>query len=50
MVEVLIEERFGSGCSRPKDYKRAVVVDAEVNKEQGTPLFGVSGVVRSKKV
>jgi len=27
-----------------------VVVDAEVNKEPGRPLFGVSGVVRSKKV
>jgi len=28
MVEVRIEEMFGSDWSRPKDYKRAVVVDA----------------------
>ena len=26
-----------------------MVVDAEVNKEQRRPLFGVNGVVRSKK-
>ena len=26
------------------------MVDAEVNKERGRPLFGVNGVVRSKKV
>jgi hypothetical protein len=26
-----------------------VVVDAEVNKEQGRPLYGVNGEVRSKK-
>jgi len=32
MVEVLIEEMFGSGGSRTPDYERAVVVDAE-NKE-----------------
>ena len=49
MVEVRIEEMFGSDGSRPKDYERAVVVDAEVNKEQGRPLLGVNGVVRSKK-
>jgi hypothetical protein len=30
------------------DYRRAVVVDAEVNKEQRRPLFGVNGEVRSK--
>jgi hypothetical protein len=30
--------------------KRAVVVDAEVNKEPGRPLFGVNGEVRSKKI
>ncbi|MFZ0702379.1 MAG: hypothetical protein WAM80_11090 [Candidatus Acidiferrales bacterium] len=28
MVEVLIEEMFGSDRSRPKDYGRAVVIDA----------------------
>jgi hypothetical protein len=28
MVEVLIEEMFRSGWNRPKDYRRAVVVDA----------------------
>jgi hypothetical protein len=27
----------------------AVVVDAEVNKEQGRPLIGVNGAVRSKE-
>jgi hypothetical protein len=26
-----------------------VVVEAEVKEEQGRPLFGVNGVVRSKK-
>ncbi len=33
-----------------KDYERAVVVEAEVKKEQGRPLVGVSGVVRSKRI
>jgi hypothetical protein len=28
MVEVLIEEMFGSDRSRPIDYRRAVVIDA----------------------
>ena len=28
MVEVLIEEMFGSDRSRPNDYRRAVVIDA----------------------
>ena len=28
MVEVLIEEMFGSDRIRPKDYRRAVVIDA----------------------
>jgi hypothetical protein len=28
MVEVLIEEMFGSDRSRPEDYRRAVVIDA----------------------
>ena len=34
MVEVLIEEMFRSDRSRPLDYKRAVVVDAEVKDER----------------
>jgi hypothetical protein len=34
MVEVLIEEMFGSDGSRPKDYKRAVVVDAEKKENE----------------
>jgi hypothetical protein len=38
MVEVLIEEMFGSDRSRPKDYKRAVVVDAEVKRTTKTTL------------
>ena len=29
------------------DYERAVVVDAKVKEEQGRPLFGVKGQVRS---
>jgi len=32
MVEVLIEEMFGSDWSRPKDYRRAVVVDTGVKE------------------
>ena len=28
MVEVMIEEMFGSDRIRPKDYRRAVVIDA----------------------
>jgi hypothetical protein len=47
MVEVLIEEMYGSDRIRPLDWERAVVVDAGVNKEQGRPLFGVNGEVRS---
>jgi hypothetical protein len=27
-----------------------VVVEAEVKEEQGRPLFGVNGVVRSKRI
>jgi|HubBroStandDraft_6_1064221.scaffolds.fasta_scaffold3763052_1 hypothetical protein len=49
MVEVRIEEMFRSERSRPLDYERAVVVEAEVKEEQGRPLFGVNGVVRSKR-
>ena len=32
MVEVRIEEMFGSDGSRPKDYERAVVVEREVKQ------------------
>ena len=32
MVEVLIEEMFGSDRNRPKDYGRAVVIDARPKK------------------
>jgi hypothetical protein len=48
MVEVRIEEMFGSDRSRSKDYKRAVVVEAKFKEEQGRPLFVVSGELRSK--
>jgi hypothetical protein len=50
MVEVLIEEMFRSDRNRSRDYQRAVVVEAEVKEEQGRPLSGVNGEVRSKKV
>jgi hypothetical protein len=33
VVEVLIEEMFGSDRSRPKDYRRAVVIDAGPKKK-----------------
>jgi len=38
MVEILIEEMFGSDGSRPQAYERAVVVDAEVNQANETIL------------
>ena len=38
MVEVRIEEMFGSDRSRPKDYERAVVVDAEAEESGKTTL------------
>jgi hypothetical protein len=38
MVEVQIEEMFRSDRSRPKDYERAVVVEAEVNRTRKTTL------------
>jgi hypothetical protein len=41
MVEVLIEEMFGSDLSRPTDYERAVVVDARTERRH--TLFGVNG-------
>ena len=31
VVEVLIEEMFGSDRSRPRDYRRAVVIDTRPN-------------------
>ena len=34
MVEIRIEEMFGSDRSRPLDYERAVVVDREVRKNE----------------
>ncbi len=34
MVEVLIGEMFGSDRSRPLDYERAVVVDAEKKENE----------------
>jgi len=34
LVEVLIEEMFGSERSRPTDYERAVVVGAEENEQE----------------
>jgi hypothetical protein len=34
LVEVLIEEMFGSDRSRPKDYERAVVVGPELNEQE----------------
>lgn len=47
MVEVLIEEMFGSDRNRPIDYERAVVIEAR--KKRIRPLAGVSGVVCSEK-
>ncbi len=40
MVEVRIEEMFRSDRNRPRDYERAVVVDAQDKEEQRRPLFG----------
>jgi hypothetical protein len=34
MVEVLIEEMFRSDRNRPKDYRRAVVVNAEKDEHK----------------
>jgi hypothetical protein len=51
MVEVQIEEMFGSDRNRPRDYKRAVVVDAEVKEKRAKkPLTEVNGEVRSEKI
>ncbi len=36
MVEVLIEEMFRSDRNRPRDYERAVVVDAEASETRKT--------------
>ena len=50
MVEVRIEEMFGSDRSRLRDYERAVVVDARVKEEQGRPPLAVNGEACSKSV
>ena len=50
MVEVQIEEMFRSDRNRSKDYKRAVVVDAEVEENEQKTLTEVNGEVRSKKI
>jgi len=34
MVEVLIEEMYGSDWNRPLGYERAVVVDAEITENE----------------
>jgi len=34
MVEVRIDEMFGSDWIRPKDYERAVVVDEEIKENE----------------
>ena len=39
LVEVLIEEMFGSDRIRPLDYERAVVVDAEKKESEREKLF-----------
>ena len=36
MVEVLIAEMFGSDRNRPRDYERAVVVEAELTETNET--------------
>jgi len=36
MVEVLIEEMFRSDRNRPKDYRRAVVVNAQKEEDERT--------------
>jgi hypothetical protein len=54
MVEVLIEEMFRSDGSRPKDYRRAVVVNAEKEdkevKRKRKTLFTEKKEVCSKSV
>jgi len=50
MVEVLIGEMFGSDWSRPKDYRRAVVIDAGPKNKTTKTLFGVNGEVFSNKI
>jgi hypothetical protein len=47
MVEVLIEEMFGSDRSRPRDYERAVVVGRS-KTEPTRALLGVNGLVCSE--
>jgi len=50
MVEVLIGEMFGSDRSRPIDYERAAVVDAQAQRKRNRTLFEVNGDVCSKRV
>ena len=51
MVEVRIEEMFRSDCSRPKDYRRAVVInDGTKEHDEQRPLCEVNGEVRLKKI
>jgi len=49
MVEVLIGEMVGSDRSRPTDYERAVVVDADGERKRTRPLAGVNGEVCKKQ-
>jgi hypothetical protein len=50
MIEVQIEEMFGSDRTDRKITKRAVVVDAEVKENEQKTLTEVNGEVRSKKI
>jgi len=49
VVEVLIEEMFGSDRNRPKDYERAVVVEREVNDRTNKTTPGSGGRSLFKK-
>ena len=48
VVAVLIEEMYGSGRNRPKDYRRAVVIDAGPKNTTNKTLFEVNGEARSQ--
>jgi hypothetical protein len=50
MVEVLIEEMYGSDRNRPRDYRRAVVVEAVVRGKRKKTQFEEKGEVRSKRI
>jgi hypothetical protein len=50
MIEVQIEEIIRSDLSRPKDYERAVVVDAAVSQTNKTTLRSErSGALKKRK-